>query len=223
MSRTSTLATSKSPAPLRTPGEGTTSDPTTASPELGLAGERKRRSATPCDVRPRDSGPHRDRRGVSRNPAHEAKLPLSRAATSADARLRDGTNAGDTVRQLHTLAGSMDVDGLARLLAPDVVMELPYAPRAAARRYDGLSEVLEFQRLVAGFVLELRARSRPGARRRRWKVGGCRVPQRGRGRGERAPVPKPVRDRLRPRRRRPGAAVAVLRPRGRPGCVSPPA
>ena len=45
-----------------------------------------------------------------------------------------GTNAGDTIRQLLALSGSMDVEGLARLLAPDVVMELPYAPEPLPRR-----------------------------------------------------------------------------------------
>jgi ketosteroid isomerase-like protein len=53
----------------------------------------------------------------------------------------------------------MDVEGIARFLAPDVVMELPYAPEPLPRRYDGLSEVLGFQRLAAGlfssFALEV--------------------------------------------------------------------
>lgn len=70
-----------------------------------------------------------------------------------------GTNAGDTIRQLLALSGAMDVEGLAGLLAPDVVMELPYAPEPLPRRYDGLSEVLAFQRLAAGlfssFALEV--------------------------------------------------------------------
>lgn len=59
-------------------------------------------------------------------------------------------NAGDRIRELLALAGSMDVEGMARFLAPDVVMELPYAPEPLPRRYDGLSEVLGFQRLAAG-------------------------------------------------------------------------
>jgi uncharacterized protein len=51
---------------------------------------------------------------------------------------------------LLAFAGSMDVEGLARLLAPDVVMQLPFAPEPLPRRYDGLSAVLGFQRLAAG-------------------------------------------------------------------------
>jgi ketosteroid isomerase-like protein len=58
------------------------------------------------------------------------------------------TNAGESIRQLLGFAGAMDVEGIARLLAPDVVMELPFAPEPLPRRYDGLSEVLGFQRLV---------------------------------------------------------------------------
>ena len=60
------------------------------------------------------------------------------------------TNVGDRIRELLALAGAMDVEKMARYLAPDVVMELPYAPPPLPRRYDGLSEVLGFQRLVAG-------------------------------------------------------------------------
>jgi uncharacterized protein len=60
------------------------------------------------------------------------------------------TNVGDRIRELLALAGAMDVERMARYLAPDVVMELPYAPPPLPRRYDGLSAVLEFQRLVAG-------------------------------------------------------------------------
>jgi ketosteroid isomerase-like protein len=59
------------------------------------------------------------------------------------------TNVGDRIRQLLTLAGRMDVTGIARYLAPDVVMELPYAPPPLPRRYDGLSTVLGFQRSSA--------------------------------------------------------------------------
>jgi len=57
---------------------------------------------------------------------------------------------GERIRELLALAGAMDVEGMARYLAPDVVMELPYAPPPLPRRYDGLSEVLGFQRMVAG-------------------------------------------------------------------------
>jgi ketosteroid isomerase-like protein len=60
------------------------------------------------------------------------------------------TNPGERIRELLGLVGSMDVEGLARFLAPDVVMELPYAPTPLPRRYDGLSAVLGFQRLAAG-------------------------------------------------------------------------
>jgi ketosteroid isomerase-like protein len=60
------------------------------------------------------------------------------------------TNVGDRIRQLLARAGAMDVEGLARFLAPDVVMELPYAPPPLPRRYDGLSSVLGFQRSSAG-------------------------------------------------------------------------
>jgi len=61
-----------------------------------------------------------------------------------------GTNVGEGIRELLALAGSMDVEGMARYLAPDVVMELPYAPPPLPRRYDGLSSVLGFQRATAG-------------------------------------------------------------------------
>jgi ketosteroid isomerase-like protein len=60
------------------------------------------------------------------------------------------TKAGDRIRELLAMAGAMDVEGMARYLAPDVVMELPYAPPPLPRRYDGLSAVLGFQRMVAG-------------------------------------------------------------------------
>ncbi len=59
------------------------------------------------------------------------------------------TNAGERIRELLALAGAMDVEGLARHLAPDIVMELPYAPPPLPRRYDGLSAVLGFQRSSA--------------------------------------------------------------------------
>jgi uncharacterized protein len=63
--------------------------------------------------------------------------------------------AGERIRELLGLAGAMDVEGIARYLAPDVVMELPYAPAPLPRRYDGLSEVLGFQRLTAGLFARL--------------------------------------------------------------------
>jgi ketosteroid isomerase-like protein len=67
------------------------------------------------------------------------------------------TNAGERIRELLALAGAMDVEGLARHLAPDIVMELPYAPPPLLRRYDGLSAVLGFQRasavLFSGFSI----------------------------------------------------------------------
>jgi ketosteroid isomerase-like protein len=59
-------------------------------------------------------------------------------------------NAGDRIRELLALAGAMGVEGLAGFLAPNVAMELPYAPSRLPRRYDGFSAVLEFQRLAAG-------------------------------------------------------------------------
>jgi uncharacterized protein len=59
-------------------------------------------------------------------------------------------NVGARIRELLVLAGAMDVARMARYLAPDVVMELPYAPPPLPRRYDGLSAVLAFQRLAAG-------------------------------------------------------------------------
>lgn len=58
-------------------------------------------------------------------------------------------SAGERIRELLALAGAMDVEGLARHLAPDIVMELPYAPAPLPRRYDGLSAVLGFQRASA--------------------------------------------------------------------------
>jgi hypothetical protein len=51
-------------------------------------------------------------------------------------------NPGERIRELLALAGAMDVEGIARHLAPDIVMELPYAPPPLPRRYDGLSAVL---------------------------------------------------------------------------------
>jgi ketosteroid isomerase-like protein len=69
------------------------------------------------------------------------------------------SNAGDRIRELLALAGTMDVEGLARYLAPDIVMELPYAPPPLPRRYDGLSAVLGFQRastaLFSSYSLEI--------------------------------------------------------------------
>jgi ketosteroid isomerase-like protein len=58
-------------------------------------------------------------------------------------------NAGERIRELLALAGAMDVEALARYLAPDIVMELPYAPPPLPKRYDGLSAVLGFQRSSA--------------------------------------------------------------------------
>ena len=60
------------------------------------------------------------------------------------------TNPATAIRELLVLAGAMDVEGMARYLAPDVVMELPYAPPPLPRRYDGLSAVLGFQRATVG-------------------------------------------------------------------------
>jgi uncharacterized protein len=57
---------------------------------------------------------------------------------------------GEKIRELLVLAGAMDVEGMARYLAPDIVMELPYAPPPMPRRYDGLSAVLGFQRATIG-------------------------------------------------------------------------
>jgi ketosteroid isomerase-like protein len=59
-------------------------------------------------------------------------------------------NAGETIRELLRLAGAMDVDGMAQLLAPDIVIDLPNAPAPLPRRYDGFTDVLAFQRLAAG-------------------------------------------------------------------------
>jgi ketosteroid isomerase-like protein len=68
-------------------------------------------------------------------------------------------NPGERIRELLALAGAMDVEGIARHLAPDIVMELPYAPPPLARRYDGLSAVLGFQRasapLFSKFAIEI--------------------------------------------------------------------
>jgi len=68
-------------------------------------------------------------------------------------------NAGDRIRELLALAGAMDVEGISRYLAPDIVMELPYAPPPLPRRYDGLSAVLGFQRssatLFSSFAIEI--------------------------------------------------------------------
>jgi ketosteroid isomerase-like protein len=68
-------------------------------------------------------------------------------------------NAGERIRELLALAGAMDVEALARFLAPDIVMELPYAPPPLPRRYDGLSAVLGFQRssatLFSTFTIEV--------------------------------------------------------------------
>jgi ketosteroid isomerase-like protein len=68
-------------------------------------------------------------------------------------------SAGDRIREVLALAGAMDVEGIARHLAPDVVMELPYAPPPLRRRYDGLSAVLGFQRssapLFSHFAIEI--------------------------------------------------------------------
>jgi ketosteroid isomerase-like protein len=68
-------------------------------------------------------------------------------------------NPGERIRELLALAGAMDVDGIARHLAPDIVMELPYAPPPLPRRYDGLSAVLGFQRatgpLFSSFRIEV--------------------------------------------------------------------
>jgi uncharacterized protein len=67
--------------------------------------------------------------------------------------------AGERIRELLALAGAMDVEGIARYLAPDIVMELPYAPPPLPRRYDGLSAVLGFQRATAArfskFAIEI--------------------------------------------------------------------
>ncbi len=68
-------------------------------------------------------------------------------------------NAGERIRELLALAGAMDVEGISRYLAPDIVMELPYAPPPSPRRYDGLSAVLGFQRssatLFSSFAIEI--------------------------------------------------------------------
>jgi ketosteroid isomerase-like protein len=55
----------------------------------------------------------------------------------------------ERIREVLARAAAMDVEGIARHLAPDVVMELPYAPPPLPRRYDGLRAVLEFQRATA--------------------------------------------------------------------------
>jgi ketosteroid isomerase-like protein len=68
-------------------------------------------------------------------------------------------SAGDRIRELLARAGAIDVEGIARFLAPDIVMELPYAPPPLPRRYDGLSAVLGFQRssatLFSSFAIEV--------------------------------------------------------------------
>jgi len=70
-----------------------------------------------------------------------------------------GTDTGDRIRELLALAAAMDVDGMARHFAPDIVMELPYAPAPMPKRYDGLSAVLAFQRasaaLFSSFTIEV--------------------------------------------------------------------
>ena len=58
-------------------------------------------------------------------------------------------NTGERIRELLTFAGAMDVEALGRFLAPDIVMEVPYAPSPLPKRYDGLSAVLGFQRSSA--------------------------------------------------------------------------
>jgi ketosteroid isomerase-like protein len=68
----------------------------------------------------------------------------------------EGKEAGDRIRELLAFAGAMDVDGMARFLAPDIVMELPYAPPPFARRHDGLSAVLAFQRAAAALFSSFR-------------------------------------------------------------------
>lgn len=45
---------------------------------------------------------------------------------------------------------------MAQLLAPDIVIELPFAPPPLPRRYDGFSAVLAFQRLAAGLFSSFR-------------------------------------------------------------------
>jgi ketosteroid isomerase-like protein len=53
------------------------------------------------------------------------------------------------VRRVLELAGAMDVETLAELLADDIVMELPYAPAGYAARHDGKTAVMRFQRAAA--------------------------------------------------------------------------
>jgi ketosteroid isomerase-like protein len=68
----------------------------------------------------------------------------------------EGKAAGERIRELLACAGEMDVEGLARFLAPDIVMELPYAPPPFPRRHDGLSAVLAFQRAAASLFSSFR-------------------------------------------------------------------
>jgi uncharacterized protein len=57
--------------------------------------------------------------------------------------------AVDLAREVYAQAGAMNVDALARMLADDVVMELPFAPEGWARRFVGKPAVVEFQRDAA--------------------------------------------------------------------------
>jgi hypothetical protein len=71
------------------------------------------------------------------------------AAPGQTAPMDTAPTPAERIREVLALAGAMDVEAIARHLAPDVVMELPYAPPPLPRRYDGLSEVLGFQRATA--------------------------------------------------------------------------
>lgn len=76
---------------------------------------------------------------------HHAKDGLRRARQTPSMPM----TPAERIRAVLALAGAMDLEGIARHLAPDVVMELPYAPPPLPRRYDGLSAVLGFQRKTA--------------------------------------------------------------------------
>ena len=57
--------------------------------------------------------------------------------------------AVEVVRTVLKRAGMMDVDGLAELLADEVVVALPYAPDGYARAHAGKEAAVRFQRAAA--------------------------------------------------------------------------
>jgi ketosteroid isomerase-like protein len=67
----------------------------------------------------------------------------------SDDRSSDAAVRTECARRVVALAGEMDVDGLAAMLADDVVMQLPFAPAGFAREHRGRDEVERFQRRAA--------------------------------------------------------------------------